>query len=68
MPGQPPELSLEEMLADPIAGLVIRRDGLVAADVRLIMSVARAAVRPLQLVFETGQSAIAEVVAVPLPG
>jgi hypothetical protein len=68
MPGEPPELSLEEMLADPIVGLVMRRDGLVAADVRLIMSVARAARLPLQLAVAAGQSAIAEALAPPLPG
>jgi hypothetical protein len=48
MPGELRELSLEDMLADPIVQLVMRRDGLIAADVRLIMSVARAARRPCE--------------------
>jgi hypothetical protein len=34
------EPSIEEMLADPIVGLIMRRDGLVAGDVRAALAAA----------------------------
>jgi hypothetical protein len=47
LPGELRELCLEDMLADLIFPLAMRRDGLIVADARLIMSAARAARRPL---------------------
>jgi hypothetical protein len=35
------ELTLEEMLADPIVQLVMRRDGITADDVRAVIAEAR---------------------------
>lgn len=35
------ELTLEEMLADPIVQLVMRRDGITAEDVRAVVEEAR---------------------------
>ena len=41
MSSEQSELSLEEMLADPIVKLVMQRDGVVADDVRAIVAQAR---------------------------
>jgi hypothetical protein len=40
-----PELTLEEMLADPIVQLVMRRDNILADDVRRVIHEARQAHR-----------------------
>jgi hypothetical protein len=42
------ELTLEEMLADPIVQLVMRRDNIVADDVRRVIHQAREARRDLR--------------------
>ncbi len=41
MPPEPTELTLEEMLADPIVALVMLSDGLVADEVRAVVEEAR---------------------------
>jgi hypothetical protein len=41
MTSDPPELTLEEMLADPIVRLVMLRDGTCADEVRAMMEAAR---------------------------
>ena len=41
MSRQSAELTLEEMLADPIVQLVMRRDGISADDVRQVIAEAR---------------------------